>query len=76
MKVALVGWDCHLVQGWKILSFEHASPMYVLACVYMWVARENWGQQSLFLGTSNFTVQPDASFSVSLNEPSESRVLC
>lgn len=34
-------------------GFEHASPMYVLACVYMWVARENWGQQSPFLGTGN-----------------------
>lgn len=50
--------------------------MYVLACVYMWAAREKWGQQSPFLGTGNFMVEPDASFSVSLHEPFKSRVLC
>lgn len=36
--------------------------MYVLACVYMWVARKMGGQQSSFLDTGNVMVQPDASF--------------
>lgn len=49
--------------------------MYVLACVYMWVAREMGGQQSSFLDTGNVMVQPDASFSVSLHVPFKSRVL-
>lgn len=45
-----MGWDLSFGEKVTNSGFEHASPMYVLACVYMWVAWENWGQQSPFLG--------------------------